>query len=101
MQAKSGESCVERNLQLTDYFWGKIVQIYDMMVVRHGFMIVGYPFSGKTCAWRILADMLGLLHERYPADDRWTNVIPFLMNPKSISMQQVRPIIIQTLLRHN
>ena len=34
MQAKSGESCVERNLQLTDYFWGKIVQIYDMMVVR-------------------------------------------------------------------
>ena len=34
MQLKSGESCVERNLQLTDYFWGKIVQIYDMMVVR-------------------------------------------------------------------
>jgi len=34
MQAKSGESCAERNLQLTDYFWGKIVQIYDMMVVR-------------------------------------------------------------------
>ena len=34
MQAKSQESCVERNLQLTDYFWGKIIQIYDMMVVR-------------------------------------------------------------------
>ena len=34
MQLMSGESCVERNLQLTDYFWGKIVQIYDMMVVR-------------------------------------------------------------------
>ena len=28
------DNCVKRNLQLTDYFWGKIVQIYDMMVVR-------------------------------------------------------------------
>ena len=47
MQAKSGESCVERNLQLTDYFWGKIVQIYDMMVVR--------------CALRVLLRCLRLV----------------------------------------
>ena len=81
--------CAKKNLQPVHYFYDKIIQIYDMMVVRHGFMIVGYPFSGKTCAWRVLGEMLGLLHERDPSDARWTNVIPFLMNPKSISMHQL------------
>ena len=83
------DSCAEKNLQPVKYFYDKIVQIYDMMVVRHGFMIVGLPFSGKTCAWRVLADMLGKLHAREPEDPRWTEVVPFLMNPKSISMSQL------------
>ena len=89
MKDKSNESCVERNFQLTDYFWGKIIQIYDMMVVRHGFMIVGSPFSGKTSAYRVLADALGKLHAEYPEDSRWTDVVPFVMNPKSITMGQL------------
>ena len=89
MQSKSNESCVERNLQLTDYFWGKIVQIYDMMVVRHGFMIVGAPFSGKTSAYRVLADALSKLHAEFPEDGRWTDVVPFVMNPKSVTMGQL------------
>ncbi|CAM9165901.1 unnamed protein product, partial [Choristocarpus tenellus] len=98
------DGCQHYNLQPTAYFWEKarhdccplsrssfslVVQIYDMMVVRHGFMIVGLPFSGKTMAWKVLAFVLGLLHERYPQDPRWTKVIPFLMNPKSITMGQL------------
>ncbi|CAM9229232.1 unnamed protein product [Discosporangium mesarthrocarpum] len=83
------DGCRHYNLQPTSYFWEKVVQIYDMMVVRHGFMIVGLPFSGKTMAWKVLAFALTLLHERYPDDPRWTKVIPFLMNPKSISMGQL------------
>lgn len=52
-------------------------------------MIVGMPFSGKTSAWKVLADTLGLLHERYPDEARWTNVIPLVMNPKSVTMGQL------------
>eukprot|EP00903_Cladosiphon_okamuranus_P016611 g15323.t1 len=89
MRKAFNDGCDHYNLQPTAYFWEKVVQIYDMMVVRHGFMIVGLPFSGKTMAWKVLAFALGLLHTRYPEDPRWSKVIPFLMNPKSIAMGQL------------
>ena len=72
-----------------EYFWDKVVQIYDMMVVRHGFMIVGLPFSGKSSAWKVLGETLGLLAERFPEDKRWSKVIPIIQNPKSITMGQL------------
>lgn len=89
MRSAFEEACVGRSLQATPYFWDKVVQIYDMMVVRHGFMIVGMPYSGKTNAWKVLAESLGLLHEKYPDDSRWTRVVPFVMNPKSVTMGQL------------
>jgi len=82
-------NCHSMELQPVDYFWDKVVQIYDMMVVRHGFMIVGMPFSGKTSSWKVLAATLGTLKERFPNDHRWSKVIPFVMNPKSITMGQL------------
>lgn len=52
------------NLQSTEYFVTKIIQLYEMILVRHGLMVVGWPFSGKTNCIRVLAGALTLLKER-------------------------------------
>lgn len=58
------DTCKINNLQCTPVFLEKVQQLYEMIVVRHGLMVVGLPFGGKTCSYRILADALALIEER-------------------------------------
>ena len=47
--------CDNENTQLTDLFFIKITQLYEMIIVRHGLMLVGYSYGAKTCMYRTLA----------------------------------------------
>lgn len=79
------ESCRQRNLQPTDSFLQKIIQLYEMIIVRHGLMLVGYSFSGKTTTYRVLADALDMMAKQGAE----LPVEYVVLNPKSVTMGQL------------
>ncbi|KAM6924384.1 dynein axonemal heavy chain 12 [Xenentodon cancila] len=81
------ECCKNHNVQPTQVFVQKMIQTYEMMIVRHGFMLVGEPFAGKTKVLHVLADTLTHMNEKgYGAEER---VIFRTLNPKSVTMGQL------------
>nr|XP_043909238.1 dynein axonemal heavy chain 3-like [Solea senegalensis] len=81
------DNIAKLNLQPVQWFIGKIIQVYEMMLVRHGFMIVGDPLGGKTCAYKVLAAALGDLYKAKVMDEFAVNYS--IINPKSITMGQL------------
>ncbi|EZA46954.1 Dynein heavy chain 3, axonemal [Ooceraea biroi] len=79
----------KRNLQATDWYVEKIVQIYEMILVRHGLMIVGTALGGKTQAYQVLADSLGDLSGIRKATMRENRTIYRVINPKAIPLNQL------------
>lgn len=81
------QACNENNIQCTEVFLEKVQQLYEMILVRHGLMIVGHSFGGKTTAYRMLARALELLEEREQLNEN--RAIYTVINPKSITMGQL------------
>jgi len=74
------ECCVETGLQLHPQWLGKIIQLYETYLVRHGIMVVGAAGSGKTMITYILRDTLTKIVVKH------TTV---KMNPKAITPKQM------------
>nr|XP_050853938.1 dynein axonemal heavy chain 12-like isoform X4 [Vespula vulgaris] len=81
------EVAKKKNLQPVDSFLLKIIQTFEMMIVRHGFMLVGEPFGGKTSVLHTLAEVLTLMHEWNDENGAVTKY--FTINPKSITLEQL------------
>ncbi|XP_017878877.2 dynein heavy chain 3, axonemal [Ceratina calcarata] len=79
----------KHNLQSTDWYMEKIIQIYEMILVRHGLMIVGQPLSGKTKAYQCLAEALGELSGKRRATMRESPAVYKIINPKAITLDQL------------
>ncbi|KAK3579501.1 hypothetical protein CHS0354_028323 [Potamilus streckersoni] len=81
------DNIAKKHLQPVPWFLEKIIQVYEMILVRHGLMIVGEPLGGKTQSYQILAAGLGDLcvANLYPEFKTQYRII----NPKSITMGQL------------
>ncbi|XP_076366412.1 dynein axonemal heavy chain 3-like isoform X2 [Tachypleus tridentatus] len=80
----------ERNLQPIPWFLEKIIQIYEMILVRHGLMIVGDPMGGKTTAYQVLASALTNIHALGPGCGMEEFAVVYrIINPKAVTMGQL------------
>ncbi|GAB1598116.1 dynein heavy chain 3, axonemal-like [Argonauta hians] len=81
------KSLKQIQLQPVPWYIEKLIQIYNMILVRNGLMIVGEPIAGKTCAYKVLAEALADLSkdnlmEENPVDYQ-------VINPKAMTMVQL------------
>jgi dynein heavy chain len=75
------------NLQPEQSFITKILQLYETITVRHGLMLVGLPFAGKSMCYRVLAAALGDLAKKGEMGERAVKTT--VINPKSITSGQL------------
>lgn len=64
------------NLKFTEYFSNKILQLYETLKVRHGVMLVGKSFGGKTSSMNVLQNTLN-------------NITKNVLNPKALVSDQL------------
>ncbi|KAK3287738.1 hypothetical protein CYMTET_4767 [Cymbomonas tetramitiformis] len=87
------EACQEHKLQPVPAFIAKSLQVYEMVLVRHGLMMVGQSFGAKTSAYQVLADALtSLVQQGVDTPEGSPPVLAaqyFILNPKSVTMGQL------------
>eukprot|EP00232_Nephroselmis_pyriformis_P004291 CAMPEP_0182904892 /NCGR_PEP_ID=MMETSP0034_2-20130328/32473_1 /TAXON_ID=156128 /ORGANISM="Nephroselmis pyriformis, Strain CCMP717" /LENGTH=1202 /DNA_ID=CAMNT_0025040141 /DNA_START=21 /DNA_END=3626 /DNA_ORIENTATION=+ len=82
------DKCRSLGLQPVPGFITKTIQLYEMILVRHGLMLVGHSFGCKTSTYRTLALALtGLKEAGGLMGENRTHC--HVINPKSITMGQL------------
>jgi dynein heavy chain len=76
-------------LQPAGFFIQKVIQLYEMIVVRHGLMLVGPTGGGKSRNLHVLEETLGALKDQNIEGFAYEHVKIFQLNPKSITMGQM------------
>ncbi|TSN95723.1 Dynein heavy chain 6, axonemal [Bagarius yarrelli] len=91
LQVSIEEALKARSLQPVSSMTGKVIQLYETMLVRHGVMLVGPTGGGKTTVYLALADALLALYEAEgcEANPFYQPVKTYVLNPKSVSMGEL------------
>ena len=80
-------SCAELGIQPVPAFIDKVIQMYEMTLVRHGLMLVGPTGGGKTMNYRALSTAMTRLAKG--GSTLYNKVKYVVLNPKSITMGQL------------
>ncbi|XP_063587791.1 dynein axonemal heavy chain 3-like [Penaeus indicus] len=87
LEAALKNTLAENNLQDVPYFREKMIQLFNMILVRHGVMIVGEPLSGKTKVYQVSLDYIGDLETSKMGDERGVQFK--IINPKALTLGQL------------
>ena len=84
LRASLKKNCKTRGIIATDIMMDKCFQLYETIMTRHGLMLVGDAFAGKTNCYQMLAKAMSDLEkdERGPVQYK-------IINPKAVSMAQL------------
>lgn len=85
LQDQMVASCIRNNIQPTEYFLDKVIQLYETLMVRHGLMVVGDPYAGKSTNIKTLQEAMSSITD----DPNFVNVEVHFVNPKSITQNQL------------
>ena len=85
------QACKKHNLQATSWFVTKMIELYEMIKVQHGIMIIGRPMSCKSKLYSILSEALTKLAEENKFDKFTTyhKAMFKVINPKSMTLHQL------------
>jgi dynein heavy chain len=56
-------ACEKNNIQPKAIFLEKCIQLYETIMVRHGLMVVGDPYAGKTTVIKILQQAMSSIKD--------------------------------------
>lgn len=82
------KQCLEnRHINVTKFLIEKINEIYKMLMIKNGIIMIGETMTGKTTAWQALSEIIKEIKSNENANIN--DVIYRIINPKSISMGQL------------
>ncbi|KIZ07416.1 Dynein heavy chain 7, axonemal [Monoraphidium neglectum] len=87
LRAALADNCARAGLQPLEPFLVKAVQLYEMILVRHGLMLVGASYGMKTTAYRKLAGALSDMAARGQGGEVPVKLL--VLNPKAVTMGQL------------
>eukprot|EP01064_Diplonema_japonicum_P028148 TRINITY_DN4256_c2_g1_i2.p1 TRINITY_DN4256_c2_g1~~TRINITY_DN4256_c2_g1_i2.p1 ORF type:complete len:4454 (+),score=1223.71 TRINITY_DN4256_c2_g1_i2:62-13363(+) len=80
------QACKKMNMQPTETFLKKAIQVNETLEVRHGMMLIGDTYGGKTSCLNALAHSHNWVEETH---QKGSKVFVNVINPKAITVGQL------------